>query len=392
MGDNNSTQKSVLTGRLGTHSGAYTGFSPAYDDSVGTARHQHETNPTILLQIANDVDAALAQIRATTDTAPPNASASALGGQTFLPGIYSLTAAVSLAGDLILDGNHRTNPLFIFKIGGAFTTTAPYRVVLINGANLNNVFWSMGGAVTLVGGNTSVFRGIILATPAGAISIGNQATLLGKALTQAGAVNLDNVRMSNAELVVAGPLPVELTNFVVEQQGSRAQLLWTTAMEKNNAYFAVERSTDGKVFTEIGRVAGQGTSNQAQDYEWADVHLAQYAVAMVYYRLHQVDADGSTVYSPVRTVARPLADGLNLQAYPNPIQHQFGVRIEVRQGGPATLRLIDNDGRILMKRDLVLESGSTNLALDEANALRPGLYQVQLQQGTQRQMLRLERE
>ena len=392
MGDNNATQKSIFTGRLGTHVGAYTGFSPVYDDSVGTARCQHETNPTVLLQIADDVDAALAQIRATPDTAPPNASATTLGGQTFLPGVYSLTAAVSLAGDITLDGNNQINPLFIFKIGGAFTTTAPYRVLLINGAILDNVFWSMGGAVTLVGGNTSIFRGIILATPAGAISIGNQATLLGKALTQAGAVNLDDARMSNAELVIAGPLPVELTSFLVEQQGRRALLRWTTAMEKNNAYFAMERSTDGKVFAEIGRVAGQGSSTHTHTYEWADVHLTQYAVAMVYYRLHQVDADGSSTYSPVRTVARPLADGLHMQAYPNPTGHQFGVRMEVCQAGPATLQLIDNTGRIVMKRDLVLATGTTTLALDEARELRPGLYQVQLQQGAQLQLVRLLRD
>lgn len=381
---------SVITGRLGTYTGAYTGFNPAYEFSVGVAPAQHETDQSKLLQVADDVETALKQIGNTTNS--PTVLANALGGQTITPGIYDMPAATSLSGGVTLDGLNQTNPLFIFKIGGAFTTTAPYRVLLINGAKLDNVYWRMGGAVSLVPGTTSVFRGIILVLSAGAINIGNGATLLGKALTQAGAMSLDNNRVSNAELVPTSPMPVELTSFEVERQGAAAQLRWATAMEQNNAYFAVESSTDGKRFAEIGRVTGHGSSSQPRTYEWADARLTQYAAAVVYYRLHQVDADGAATYSPIRMLARPLTEGLRLRAYPNPAQHEFSVQLDVNQAGPATIQLLDAHGHLVLQRALELVPGSTTLTLNEANALRPGLYLVQLQQGTQRQTLRLMRE
>ena len=386
MTDGTATQ-SEITGRLGTYTGAYSGFNPKYDESVGGTTKQHETDDSALFQVKKDVDAALVQIENTANSS--TMLANTLGGQIITPGIYNMPAATSLSGDVTLDGQYQTNPLFIFKIGGAFTTTAPYRVLLINGAKLDNVYWRMGGAVSLVPGSTSVFRGIILVLSAGAISMGSKATLLGKALTQAGAMSLDNNRVSNAELV---PLPVELTSFAVGQKGAAAQLRWATAMEKNNAYFAVESSTDGKRFAEIGRVAGHGSSSQARTYEWADAYLTQYAAAVVYYRLHQVDADGAAAYSPIRMLVRPLTEGLRLQAYPNPAQHEFSVQLDVNQAGPATIQLLDAHGRLVLQRALELVPGSTTLALDEANELQPGLYLVQLQQGAQRQTLRLMRE
>ena len=387
--DDNAVLKSNITGRLGTYTGAYSGFNPLYDRSVAGAPPQHETKQDVLFKVAKAVDDALVQI-----DAKPNSStvlASTLGGLTITPGVYNMPDATSLSGDVTLDGMGQTNPLFIFKIGGAFTTTAPYQVLVTNGASLNNVYWRMGGAVTLASGSTSVFRGIIIVLSAGAIHLGNGATLLGKALTQAGAMSLDNNRVSNAELITK-PLPVVLTSFEAARQGSHAQLRWATATEENNAYFAIESSTDGKVFAEIGRVAGHGSSGQAQTYEWTDAHLAQYTVPMVYYRLHQRDTNGSVNYSPVRAMALRPADGLFLQAYPNPAAHQFSVLMNASQAGPATLKVLDTNGRLVMQRTLLLVPGSTTLALDETNELRPGLYTVQLQQGAQRHMLRLVRE
>ncbi|MVN74762.1 T9SS type A sorting domain-containing protein [Hymenobacter sp. HMF4947] len=63
-------------------------------------------------------------------------------------------------------------------------------------------------------------------------------------------------------------------------------------------------------------MAGQGTSSQTHDYQWLDRSLARYAATLVYYRLRQVDQDGTVNYSPVRSVAVPVVAGLAL--FPNP--------------------------------------------------------------------------
>jgi len=123
---------------------------------------------------------------------------------------------------------------------------------------------------------------------------------------------LGTLTVSNA----SAPLPVTLVSFTAQAQGADALLRWTTASEKNNDRFEVESSPDGRTFQRIGLVPGHGTSTQSHAYQLVDPAIARYGVSLVYYRLRQVDVDGTATYSPVRTVAVPLAAGLAL--FPNP--------------------------------------------------------------------------
>jgi hypothetical protein len=119
----------------------------------------------------------------------------------------------------------------------------------------------------------------------------------------------------------ATPLPVELKEFTVAQQGSTALLRWATASEKNNAYFVVEQSTDGRTFAALGPVAGHGNTTTSRAYQFADAKLMSYAAGTVYYRLRQVDADGKYTYSAVQglVVSKAVANGLAvLNSFPNP--------------------------------------------------------------------------
>lgn len=110
------------------------------------------------------------------------------------------------------------------------------------------------------------------------------------------------------------PLPVTLLDFTAQAQPPGVALAWHTAHEQHSAYFAIERSADGQAFTEIGRVAAAGTSSQAHSYAFYDpLPLG----GTSYYRLRQVDLDGSFQYSPVRVVGGQAAAGKSL-VFPNP--------------------------------------------------------------------------
>ena len=115
----------------------------------------------------------------------------------------------------------------------------------------------------------------------------------------------------------AGPLLVQLVAFTVTANGqATVALAWTTASEVKSARFEVERSPDGVAFAKIGTVAAAaGGSTRAHSYAFVDETLARYATALVYYRLRQVDQDGTSAYSPVRSVGLSRA-GLALS--PNP--------------------------------------------------------------------------
>jgi len=112
------------------------------------------------------------------------------------------------------------------------------------------------------------------------------------------------------------PLPVELVRFTAEALGADALLKWATASEKNNDRFEVEASADGRTFQRIGQVPGHGSSTQPHAYQLTDAAIARYGVSVIYYRLRQVDANGTASYSPVRPVAVPQLAGLSL--FPNP--------------------------------------------------------------------------
>jgi hypothetical protein len=114
----------------------------------------------------------------------------------------------------------------------------------------------------------------------------------------------------------ANPLPVTLVAFTATAESPAAvRLAWATASELNSQAFDVERSLDGQAFTTIGTVAAAGSSSAARSYEWLDAKLPAGA-AQLYYRLKQVDRDGTFSYSPVRAVMLKAAAGLAL--FPNP--------------------------------------------------------------------------
>ncbi len=370
-----------VVGDVGTNVGDMSGFPQ--NSVVG----QTAVANSVSASAATDVQTAYHYLTSLTGPAAPAITPAMGNGQTLTPNMYRFGGAASVNGTLILDGQNNPNSVFVFQINGALTVAAASQVILINSATPNNIFWQVNGAASMAA-NTA-FAGIIVAN--GAVSFGDMASLQGKGLSIAGAVNTYNTQVTSSNSSTR-PLPVELTRFTAVWQAEQAQLSWTTASEKNSAYFAVERSSDGHTFTRLGRVAGQGTTAQAHTYTWTDAR-AQQSATTLFYRLRQVDNDSTATYSPVRTVVTSAAtDQLALQAYPNPFQQQLDVRLATTQTGPATVRLTDALGHVVAQRTLEVTAGSLLLVLDELQSLPTGLYLLDLQQAGQHRTLRVVRQ
>ena len=153
-------------------------------------------------------------------------------------------------------------------------------------------------------------------------------------------------------------LPVELMEFVAEPAGHEVMVSWATGSEQNSDHFMVERSTDGEHFEDIGRVGAAGTSGMTIRYTWPDKHPVQ---GWNYYRLKQVDIDGTSTYSPVRSVfmsGRPST----IEVYPNPANDLVNIVLDDLSGQRDLLwRVLDASGRVVIE-------GSQQLAFD-ANRL-----------------------
>ncbi len=169
-------------------------------------------------------------------------------------------------------------------------------------------------------------------------------------------------------LAAVDPLPVELLAFTAERQGSRVALKWATASEKNSAYFGVERSGNGREFTEVVRVTAAGQSTQRLDYRASDEKpLTQ----MSYYRLRQVDTDGTVSYSSIVAVRAGNALNAPLQLFPNPATDRVTVQLPA-EATQATVRLVNTLGQVVMTQSF---SSASALALD-LRGLPAGTYSV----------------
>ncbi len=147
-------------------------------------------NPALVGTAVADMETAYSNANSGTADFPVIGGAD-LGGRTLIPGNYSWTGAVTIGNDVTLDGQGDANAVWIIRTAGALTLGAGKKIILINGAQPNHVFWTTAGYTEL--GADSVFNGNILA--AGYITVNNGATLNGRALAQT-AVTLEKNTVS----------------------------------------------------------------------------------------------------------------------------------------------------------------------------------------------------
>jgi hypothetical protein len=188
-------------------------------------------------------------------------------------------------------------------------------------------------------------------------------------------------------------LPIELTVFeATKESNARVRLQWQTATEINNDYFVIERSTDGKAFASIGAVPGAGTTYSPQAYSLLDSELPGGA-QQLYYRLKQVDYDGSVHDKGVRVVTLDnSATDLKhtISAYPNPTKGSIRLACQGNcTDASFSLRILNNLGQ-QVAADWTGGVEQLNAKLVENFGTLPsGIYSLQLRQDATLQTIRV---
>ncbi len=169
------------------------------------------------------------------------------------------------------------------------------------------------------------------------------------------------------------PLPVEWIQFTAELQSSDDVLLtWTTAAEYNNDYFGIERSYDGIRFERIDAVPAANT-NGVSAYTSIDSKFRG-DVRVLYYRIVQVDYNGTSSNTPIRSVLLDSDATNTVNVYPNPSKGVFTLDFRGANEQQGTIEIYSSTGKQVYS-NLVQAEKTQTLDLSE---LRKGVYTLQV--------------
>lgn len=172
-------------------------------------------------------------------------------------------------------------------------------------------------------------------------------------------------------------LPVTFKGFYAIKQGDNAKLTWDVSGDEKNSYFQVQRSTDGRNFSNIQKVEALKNGRSDNSYETIDLNLSKLGSKEVYYQIAQFDQDGTKTMSPVRKLS---VDGLGkaVVAYPNPTPANAKLVVDAPEAGKGQIILRDNLGRQVQNINAQFNKGINQFEL-QMSGLSNGDYKVTVQ-------------
>ena len=182
----------------------------------------------------------------------------------------------------------------------------------------------------------------------------------------------------DTKTIVDNALPVEFVSFTGTYINNNILLEWQTETEVNNYGFYIERTTNNSNWLTIGFVEGHGNSNSPKQYNFIDTDIN--LSGEYYYRLKQIDNDGTSEYSDIVTVEVGVPNNFYLsQNYPNPFNPSTRIDFTLPEKQLVSLRIYNTLGELVW--ELVNEvkvAGSYSVTFDASN-LPSGVYIYRLQ-------------
>ncbi|MCL5031060.1 MAG: T9SS type A sorting domain-containing protein [Bacteroidetes bacterium] len=178
-------------------------------------------------------------------------------------------------------------------------------------------------------------------------------------------------------------LPIELIYFNFQIVDTTVNLAWGTATEVNSYGFNIERySNPDSLWETIGFVMGAGVSNSPKNYNFEDTTVIKNKT--YFYRLKQIDNDGSFKYSDtlVVSIISEIKKENNLtpknffvsQNYPNPFNPTTNIRVEIPEVNEIILKVYDSLGKIVLERNYGEKMPGVYLISFNASNLSSGIY------------------
>ena len=171
-------------------------------------------------------------------------------------------------------------------------------------------------------------------------------------------------------------LPVKLTHFSGQVAGCNVDLKWHAETEENFARYEIERSGDGRLFSAIGTIKGNGGLGTGIWYSYTDKTASEFN----FYRLKMIDLDGSFEYSKVINVDTDCSTDYKIELYPNPTSSNIGV-VNVKfhaKSNQTQLQIIDMQGRKVKQLILGTQQDEINSIQFDITDLPAGSYHLNM--------------
>lgn len=166
--------------------------------------------------------------------------------------------------------------------------------------------------------------------------------------------------------------PINLTTFSGNKIEKNVLLNWTTASEKNNSHFNIQRSIDGLNFEKIARVIGKGNSSSINNYNYSDDNVPN---NNLYYRLQQVDMDGKSTLSSVILIKYEKKESIELNIYPNPvINHTAIITLKNAPIGQYNISFKGLKGETIFTKNINQSIVNSNVEIQLPTSISKGFY------------------
>lgn len=210
-------------------------------------------------------------------------------------------------------------------------------------------------------------------------------TVLTSALTLNSGSGAIYVALSDVNGSTVNPLPVEWEGLSASARGSSVEILWRTAMERENIGFEVERAVIDRqgihgTWSTVGMMPGQGTTDRPQSYRFTDAGVPEGSYR---YRVRQVDRSGNGSYSPdvEVMVGVPAVFALS-QNVPNPFNPSTLISFTLQKEARTVLAVYSMLGqKVATLVDAVLPAGVVHHYTFSGAAIPSGVYFCSLQSG-----------
>ena len=175
-----------------------------------------------------------------------------------------------------------------------------------------------------------------------------------------------------------GALPVELSFFTGSLNGNEVQLRWKTETELNNYGFEIERSNDNSKWHVISFIDGSGNSNSPKNYQYLDSNIS--GSGNYFYRLKQIDNDGTYKYSNVVSVVAHAPEQYFLsQNYPNPFNPETRIDFSLPVTQFVSLKVYNVLGELVKELVNEKKDAGSYTVMFNASDLSSGIYIYRLE-------------